>query len=298
MKSGILNDFRAAAADLGVKGIVVMQNGETIDAHHWDEEHRRNQYSASKSFTSAAVGIAVREGLLRMDERVADCFPDELPENPCDHLLALTVKDLLTMCMGQDSSLLMGGDRPFMKEKDWVRYTLRQPFAWAPGTTFRYSNAGPYLAGMLVQRRCGCDLVSYLMPRLFAPLGMLRPTWETDPLGCTFGAGGLYLCVSELAAFCQLYLDRGMKDGRSLIPAEWIDESRACHAKTEGRGDGGYGYGYLFWLGREHSYRADGKYGQIGLVLEEKNAVVAFNADSSNPQRILDCIWETVWPKL
>lgn len=294
----ILGDFKAAMDQRNVKGIIVMQHGEVIDSYHWDEEHRRNQYSASKSFTSAAVGIAVREGLLRLDERVVDCFPEDLPAEPCAHLQALTVKELLTMTVGQDSSLLMGGQRPFLKETDWVRYALRQPFAWAPGSTFRYSNVGPYLAGVLVQRRSGCNLTDYLTPRLFKPLGIMKPTWETDPNGYTFGAGGLYLCVSELAAFCQLYLDKGVKDGRSIIPAEWIAESRAIHAPTSGKKDGSCGYGYLFWLGQNGSYRADGKYGQIGIILEDKDAVIAFNADSNNPQEILDCIWETVWPKL
>ena len=86
----------------------------------------------------------------------------------------------------------MGAQRPLYKEDDWVKMSLAIPFKFKPGTHFVYNNVGPYLAGILVQRRAGCDLVSYLTPRLFSHIGIKRPTWETDPLGNSFGAGGLF----------------------------------------------------------------------------------------------------------
>lgn len=86
----------------------------------------------------------------------------------------------------------MGAQRPLYKEDDWVKMSLAIPFKFKPGTHFVYNNVGPYLAGILVQRRAGCDLVSYLTPRLFSHIGIKRPTWETDPLGNSFGTGGLF----------------------------------------------------------------------------------------------------------
>ena len=86
----------------------------------------------------------------------------------------------------------MGAQRPLYKEDDWVKMSLAIPFKFKPGTHFVYNNVGPYLAGILVQRRAGCDLVFYLTPRLFSHIGIKRPTWETDPLGNSFGAGGLF----------------------------------------------------------------------------------------------------------
>lgn len=89
----------------------------------------------------------------------------------------------------------MGEQRPFYEEDNWVKISLAIPFKYNPGTHFVYNNVGPYLAGILVQRRPGCDLVSYLTPRLFSKLGIKRPTLETDPLGNSFGAGGLFLTL-------------------------------------------------------------------------------------------------------
>ena len=135
------------------------------------------------------------------------------------------MRDLLTMCLGQEKSFLMGGERPYYEDRNWVRLALRQPFVYAPGEKFVYNNVGPYLAGILVQRRAGCDLVHYLMPRMFAPMGIQLPTWENDPNGQTFGAGGLFLTIDELHLFGQLLLQNGEWNGKQLIPAEWVKEA-------------------------------------------------------------------------
>ncbi len=197
------------------------------------------------------------------------------------------------MGVGQREPLLMGQTRPFMKEKDWVRFALEEPVVYKPGDRFLYSNTGPYLAGVLVQRRAGCSLVDYLYPRLFEVLGIQRPTWETDPMGLTFGAGGLFLCVSELAKLGQLYLQEGRWGNRQILPAEWVKE-----AANKQMDNGKEGYGYLFWLGKHGSYRADGKYGQYSIVIREKNAVVTINAQCENQDDLLSFVYETIFPAL
>ena len=102
---------------------------------------------------------------------------------------------------------------------------FRVPFVYKPGTQFVYNNAGPYLVGILVQRRAGCDLASYLKPRLFDWLGIKKPTWEIDPLGNSFGAGGLSLTLSELHKFGLFYLHKGEWNGKQLLNSGWIEES-------------------------------------------------------------------------
>ena len=221
-----LEGFKEKVGALGVLGVVVTQDGEEKAKYFWEEEYRRNIYSASKSFTSCAVGFAVQEGLISLDEKLVDAFADDLPEEVSENLAKATVKDLLTMCLGQEKGGLMGGQRPQYKEEDWVKMSLAIPFVYEPGTHFVYNNVGPYLAGILVQRRSGCrDLVDYLMPRLFRPLGIRRPTWECDPMGLSFGAGGLFLTLSELHKLGLLYLQKGCWNGRQLLPEEWIMES-------------------------------------------------------------------------
>ena len=274
-------EFDRVAQEYRVLNIIVRRDGETVFRADYDDEIRRNQYSVTKSFTSAAVGIAQKEGLLSLDERLTDAFRDDLPAHVSENLRQATVRDLLTMCLGQDRGFLMGEQRPFLPETDWVKYSLALPFVHAPGTVFQYNNVGPYLAGVLVQRRAGCTLDRYLTPRLFAPLGIIAPTWETDPMGYSFGAGGLFLCVSELLRFGELLLAGGKWNGRQLIPADYIAEASSKQVEN-----GGEGYGYLFWRGAHNTYRADGKYGQYAIVLPDDNAVIAVNAEC-RPQHLL-----------
>lgn len=275
------NVFDSRMKELRVLNFRLWREGRELICRDYDSEMRRNQYSVSKSFTSAAVGIALRERLLTLEERLVDAFREDLPETVSEFLEQATVRDLLTMGLGQEHGSLMGEQRPFLKEKDFVKYSLALPFSFAPGSKFVYNNVGPYLAGVLVQRRAGCDLVSYLVPRLFAPLGIQRPTWETDPMGYTFGAGGLFLCVSELLLFGRLLLQDGRWEGKQLIPAEYLQE--AVKPQIDNGGDG---YGYLFWRGKYNSYRADGKYGQFAIVFPDDRAVMALNAECL-PQHLL-----------
>ena len=287
-----LSSISKRAEQLRILTLDVTIRGEDAGHAAFDDECRRNVYSASKSFTSIAVGMAQDEGLLSVDERVRDAFSEvegagRVPES-------LTVRHLLTMSMGQESPLLMGSDRPKIRESDWAKEVFSHPFVYEPGTRFLYTNAGPYLAGLLVQKRAGVDLVDFLMPRLFEPLGIPRPTWETDPMKRTFGAGGLMLTGRELHLFGRLMLQEGSWQGRQLVSTAYVKEALSCHILT---GRGSEGYGYLFWLGENGSMRADGKYGQISMIFPAFQAVVTVTAESRHPQEILDAIDRELVPQ-
>lgn len=289
-----LSGFIEKAERLRVLSVMISQNGEILAKHNWDDDCRRNVYSASKSFTSAAVGIAQKEGLLRIDEKLVDAFSEDLPAAVSENLEKATVRDLLTMCLGQKTSALMGGERPFYQEEDWVKMSLARPFDFEPGTKFVYNNVGPYLAGVLVQRRAGCDLVSYLMPRLFAPLGIRRPMWEQDPAGYTFGAGGLFLCIQELHKLGLLYLQDGKWNGKQLVPAGWVRES----TRKQVENGTPYGYGYLFWGDQYGAFRADGKYCQLSIIIRDKNAVVTTMAECRDGDGLRNAIFSEIYPQL
>lgn len=288
-----LEKFSAAAEAIGVLGLKVSQHGTVIAHKTWDEECRRNVYSASKSVTSCAVGFAVQEGLLSLEERLVDAFPQDLPEAISENLERATVRDLLTMCLGQEHGELMGAQRPLYKERNWVKLALSFPFTDAPNTKFVYNNVGPYLAGVLVQRRSGCDLVSYLTPRLFEHLGIVRPTWEIDPLGRTFGAGGLFLTLSELHTFGQFYLQNGQWNGKQLLDSEWVKASTSKQVDN-----GAYGYGYLFWGGEQGTFRADGKYGQLSILCRDKDAVITVVCECRDGAALNRAIFDQLYPQL
>lgn len=285
-----ITKFIETAEPLGVLGLKVTQREELIAEWHSEPECRRNVYSAAKSFTSCAVGFAVQEGLLSLDEKLTEAFPDDLPASVGPNLEKATVKDLLTMHLGQEEANLMGHQRPLYEEDDWVKMSLAFPFPYEPGTNFVYSNVGPYLAGVLVQRRSGCDLVSYLTPRLLSHLGIKRPMWESDPLGNTFGAGGLFLTLSELHKFGLFYLNGGRWNGKQLLSESWIAESTRRQYDAP--------YGYLFWRGKYNSFRADGKYCQFSIILPDYDAVVSVVSECRKGEELLEAIYREICAQL
>ena len=282
--------YTEAAEKLRCLGTRVTRKGETLLDWRCDEECRRNVYSVTKSYTCAAVGFAVQEGLLSLDEPLTEAFRGDLPDRVGEHLKKARIEDLLTMHLGQRQAHLMGGQRPRYAEDDWVRLSLSIPFEDAPGTRFVYNNVGPYLAGVLVERRAGCDLASYLYPRLFAPLGLRRPTWELDPMGHCFGAGGLFLSLTEMHAFGEFLLAGGTWQGKPRLDGEWI---RRCAADYHASG-----YGYLFWRGEYNSFRADGKYGQYIMILPEKESVITVVSECRETDRLLRLVYDAICARL
>ena len=121
-------------------------------------------------------------------------------------------------------------------------------------------------------------------------LEIKRPTWEIDPLGNTFGAGGLFLTLSELHKFGLFYLNKGKWNGKQLLNAAWIEESTKPSDTEQ--------YGYLFWRGKYNSYRADGKYSQLSIVLPDANAVVSLVAECRKGEELTQAINDLICAQL
>lgn len=291
--------FICDATRLNVKNAVLVKDGERIGEIHNDQDCLRNAYSGTKSVTSTAVGIAQAEKLLSVEERVVDCFPEELPTVISENLSKLKVKHLLSMTLGQDTPWLMGQIRPIVPENDWVRASLARNFIYEPGTVFQYNNVGPYLAGILVQRRAGMTLAKYMNERFFAPLGIPYPTWEVDRQGNNVGAGGLLVTVEHLLRFGQVYLAQGEWNGRQIVPREWVEAVKSPYPKNQRNTDVDE-YSYGFWIDENDDYRFDGKYGQFSVVMESKKAVVAISseADDNLKYGILESFRKNVYPVL
>ena len=300
--SAAILDFVAAAQEQleSLHSLMVVRHGRVVAEGWWSPfaaQHAHMMFSVSKSFTSTAVGLAIDEGRLTLDDRVVDLLPDDLPARIDPHLAALTVRHLLTMTTGHATDTVsLADDAP---DGNWARTILAQPLEFAPGTHYVYNSGASYLLSAILQRLTGERLFDYLTPRLFAPLGIVGATWETCPRGIDAGGWGLALTTEQLAAFGQLLLQRGAWNGTQLVPAEWIDEATAAQVDTSGTEhdlDGRQGYGYQFWRNRPTGYRADGAFGQFCLVLPETDAVIVLTSALPVAQRALDLVWEHLLP--
>jgi CubicO group peptidase (beta-lactamase class C family) len=291
---------------LDLSGITVKSRSGTLARHMWEHDERINVRSVAKSVTSLAVGMAVQEGIISLEETVAQALREYLPDNAPGRLEDIKIRHLLTMTTGHAKGLLRRDMRDNVD--DWLLHVLSQPVDYYPGERFVYNNAATYLVGALISIRTGMRLVDWLRPRLFEPLGIKNPQWFSCPSGRAICMGGLFLSNDELARLSLLCLGEGEFEGQRLVGAEWIREASALQKSTSfelGRGKwanaGDYTSGYCFWFWRNKTegYRMDGRFGNFGIVLPGHDCVIAVTGRSEKrPQKLLNCIWEEILPLL
>ena len=285
---------------------MLVRHGHVVAECWWgpyDAKTRHELYSLSKSFTSTAVGLAIAEGKLSIDDPVLKFFPEDAPEKPSNNLKAMRVRDLLCMSTGHDSEprlVSAQGPRLASAQGSWVKTFLAHPVPFKPGTHFLYNTAGTYMQSAIVQKVTGQTVLDYLRPRLFGPLGIENPTWGTSPQGITLGGYGLSIRTEDIARFGQLYLQKGQWRGKQLVPAAWVKAatSRQTSNGSNPQSDWDQGYGYQFWRARHGAYRGDGAFGQFCLVMPEQDAVLAVTSGTGNMQAVLNVVWDKLFPAM
>ncbi len=285
---------------------MLVRHGHVVAEGWWspyDSATPHMLYSLSKSFTATAVGLAIAEGKLGIDDLVLSFFPADAPAEPTANLQAMRVRDLLRMNTGQQSEvdLWPWWDQPATtQDRAWTKRFLAHPIPFKPGTHFLYNSPATYMLSAIVQRVTGMTMLEYLRPRLFAPLGIENPIWLPSPQGITVGAVGLSIRTEDIARFGQLYLQQGMWRGRRLIPAEWVAQATAMQTSngSSPASDWDQGYGYQFWRSRHNSYRGDGAFGQYCLVLPEVDAVVVITSGVRDMQSVMNLVWDHLLPAL
>jgi CubicO group peptidase (beta-lactamase class C family) len=295
----ILNFVEAADKINTLHSYMIVRHGKVISAGWWKPEAADKPHvlwSLSKSFNSTAVGLAIHQGKLKLTDHVLKFFPDDAPADPSDNLKAMTVRDLLTMTCGHDTEPKAVGGAPSVKQ------FLAHPVVFKPGTHFQYNTMGSYVLSAIVTKVTGQTELDYLKPRLFEPLGIENPRWDTSPEGNSLGGYGLYLVTEDIAKFGQLYLQKGKWNGRQLIPNSWVKmatgkqvpNDQESHSKIGP--DWTQGYGFQFWRCRHNAFRGDGAAGQFCVVMPDQDAVVAITAQTGNMEGELNAIWDNLLP--
>ena len=262
----------------------------------YSRESDQIMFSFSKSLTSIAIGFAEQEGLLSLDEKLIDIFPDKCPEQISENLREADVFSLLTMTCGHADEI-----RPEKDEQDWIRTFLGHTFAYRPGTTFQYNTAGTNMLCAILRKRSGQNVTEYLKPRLFDVIGI--PPVECGKLsdGTEMGGSGMYLTPESMARFAQFVLNRGRWEGKQLLSADWIDRASARQVDTMSEvyhttaREWMQGFGFHFWkCSVKGSFRAAGAYGQYAVFFPEQDAAVVLTSVCSDTNRLLTDLIETV----
>ena len=276
--------FLDAAAENAEKvqfhSMILLRHGKQVCRLNWqpyDDRTPHMLFSLSKSFTSAAAGFAVAEGLLKWNSPVTEILPEEIPEGREEELRAVTLENLLSM----GSGLAEESDSPSPDPKvTWAGHVLSHPVKYPPMSHFHYNTFGTYLVSCMVQKVTGMTIRDYLLPRLFTPLGISKPEWDLSPEGICCGGFGLHLTSEDIARFGQCLLQKGMWQGKRILPEGWVELATSEHiANYDGErqpgNEWGQGYGFQFWRCMDGRYRGDGAFGQVCMVDEKRDAVLA-----------------------
>ncbi len=288
---------------------IFLRHGKVIAEGYWEpytNDLKNTLYSATKSFTSTAVGFAVSEGRLSVDEPVIDFFNNELPDTLSAYHTRIKVKDLLSMSAGENPihGTIAG-------EPNWVQVFWDTPVQHEPGTVFQYNSLCSHMLSAIVQKVTGEKLIDYLTPRLFEPLGITGMDWEEDPQEINTGGWGLRIRTEDMAKFGQLYLQKGTWKGAEILPKEWIEEATSVKIEQvpdipQSRKDSSdwlQGYCYQFWRCRHNAFRADGANGQFIIVMPDQDAVIAITSETiggqyGGMQEELNLVWQYLLPAI
>lgn len=263
----------------------------------YNKNSRHSMFSFTKTLTSTAIGFARQEGYLSLDEKLVDIFPEKLPERVSDNLKKATVENLLTMSCGHDDEIPVFG----LGDPDWQRAFFAHPFIHEPGTHFCYNTAGTNLLAAVLKKKAGKALTEFLKPRLFDKIGIGDVPCMTLMDGTMMGGAGSRLKTEEMAKFIQFVANRGVWEGERLLSDEWFELATTSHIcdSDNATGDWAKGYGYQFWrCSPKGVFRADGAYGQFGVVAPLQDAVLIITSASGNLQNTLTPLWEYILPNL
>jgi len=283
-----------------------LRHGKVIAEGWWNPysaDLKHTLYSTSKSFTATAIGFAVSENRLKVSDKVISFFPDYLPDTVSQFLSEMTIKDLLTMSAGQDPDPTF---TTVSRDSNWVKSFLSLPIIDKPGTKFLYNSLATYMLSAIVTKVTGEKVVDYLTPRLFKPLNIEGMDWEVDPMGINTGGWGLRLKTEDMAKFGQLFLQKGVWNGKQVLPKEWIEEAstfkidQAPDATQEAKSasDWMQGYCYQMWRCKNNAYRADGAFGQFIIVMPDQDAVIVLTAESPDMQDEINMVWQHLFPAI
>ncbi len=288
---------RIASESRGHHGYIFYRHGKIAAcsiASPYRFTDKRHVYSISKSWTSTAIGIAIEEGLLSVEDRVIDFFPDELPETVSENLAAMRVKHLLTMTTGHDEDTTghVGRQTP-----GWARRFLEIPVEHVPGTHFVYNTTATYMLSAIITKLTGLRLIDYLKPRLLDPLGLADVWWEESPDGVNNGGFGIHISPEDMLRLGVLYLNGGVFNGMRILSEDFVSTATSAIADNSymGAPDWAAGYGYQFWRCQHNSYRGDGACGQYIIVSPDQAAVAIIISETNAMQDVLNIYWETVF---
>ncbi|MDD2649185.1 MAG: serine hydrolase [Eubacteriales bacterium] len=288
---------RLSEKRVNMHGFILMRGENTLAEGYWkpfSAERPHRMFSVSKTMTALAIGILTGRGRLSVDDRIADYFPDMLPERPDERLMRLTIRDMLRMATCRTGTVYKQTDA------DWTKSFFTAPVTHEAGTVFNYDTSAAQTLAALAERLSGKPLLDFLQSELFDKIGARgEKRWLTDGVGTAQGGTGLVMTLRDMALTARLI----MRGGDGIVPRGFIESMTKKQSETPfaGSSEERHGYGWQMWMSRD-GYMMYGMGGQLALCVPKKDLLLCTTADtrfdSSGVQNIEDAFFESICPNV
>jgi len=283
-----------------MNGFMAARHGKVFAECWWSPYHAELvhcNHSLGKSYTATAVGLAIQEGKLSLDDKMADVFAEEIAQRGLElteQMRRITVRHALTMTNGMAHHPSMAGD--------WIGNYFRTPMAYEPGTHFTYNSSGSCMLGAAILKHTGQNMKEYVSDRLFRKIGIdpERFVWLKFPNGID-AQPGTFSHTEDNLRLAMLYCNGGSWDGEQILEPGFVKDALSVQIENPyapEQKDGRCGYGYLLWAcSIPGVFRFDGGQGQYGIIWPEKDLVVAVHEGAVSPlgpQKTLDTLYKTL----
>lgn len=274
-----LNDNSLAMHD------IIIARGESIVSEaYWkpfDRDFRHRQYSQTKSITALAVGFALQDGLLALDDPIEKYFPEYISDKTDYHLRTQTIRNMLMMATAFSPEGWFGA-----RTDDRVRFYFenRNTDSVPGGTFFRYDSSGTFVIGALVEKVTEMKLMDYLRIKLFSKIGVSDSAYMLEcPGGHSWSDSALICTPRDMLLIAKFVMNSGKWNGVQLLEKDFIKDATSVLIRNdyeEGIDYEGMGYGYYIWHARNRDFFFCGMGCQFSLCLPDKDMILICNADN------------------
>lgn len=266
IKSSNVKAFLKALNDAGIAmHSVLLSRGDKLFCEaYWapnkpEDNHR--MYSCTKSYVGIALMQLAEEGVVNLDDKIIDFFPECLPEKVHPYLAAQTIRHMLNMktCFANYSGIEI-------PECDRVKFYFSLTPVRYPGTTFYYDSTGSLVLAALVEKLTGKSFLEYLREKCLDEIGWSEDaTVLTVVRGYAWGDSALLCTSMDMLKFSRLLANGGEWNGKQLLSRNAVETATNTniHFMNFGAHLKKQGYGYQIWGSVDGSFAFSGMHGQF-----------------------------------
>ncbi len=265
---------------------IIMAKGNNVfyESYYkpFNKDFLHRMYSVSKTFVAVAVGMAVTEGLITLDDVIVDYFPEFRNENTDEFHDKCTIRDMLRMKSNVGAPIFWWGKYQSRVEAYYAQKTNK-----VPDTTFHYDSIGSFLLGCIIEKLTGKPFLEYLKEKVLLEIGFSKESYTLyEPGGFTVGDSGVMCTTRDLAIFARFIMQKGEWNGKQYIDRDFMENLMIKHGTNDfdatAKSYDNSGYGYLTWITHESGFSLVGMGDQLAICDMEKDFLFVITSDNQS----------------